>query len=311
MSHAQAPAALSALTKDEAWPALPLAEWEDTRATLHMWTQMAGKTALALCPNVNHCWAIAMHISPRGLTTMPIPYALGIFTVEFDFIDHVLRIVTSRGETKTLALAPRTVADFYREYVAALASLKIDAKIWPMPVEIANPIRFDKDTQHASYDAEQANRCWRILRSVATVCEEFRARFIGKASPVHFFWGSFDLAVSRFSGRPAPERPGADAWTRESYSHEVSSGGWWPGQGYSDAPMFYAYSAPEPAGFRTAPVRPAAAFYESKVGEFLLPYDALRNSADPKAMLLDFLQSTYEAAANFGSWDRAALERKF
>ena len=310
MAQAQAPAALSALTKDEAWPALPLAEWEETRATLHMWTQMAGKAAFALSPRVNHCWAEALHISPRGLTTLPIPYALGIFTIEFDFIDHLLRIVTSRGETKTMALAPRTVADFYREFMAALASLRINAKIWPMPVEIANPIRFDQDTQHASYDPAYANRCWRILASVATVCQEFRARFIGKASPVHFFWGSFDLAASRFSGRRAPERPGADSWTRESYSHEVSSGGWWPGQGGFDAPMFYAYSAPEPEGFRTAPVLPAEAYYDAKISEFLLPYNAVRNSPDPKAMLLDFLQTTYEAAANFGKWDRAALERQ-
>ncbi len=269
-----------------------------------------GKVALALSPKLNHCWAVALHISPCGLTTMPIPYALGIFTLEFDFIDHVLRIATSRNQNETILLVPRTVADFYREFTAVLASLKIDAKIWPMPVEIPNPIRFDKDTQHASYDPEYANRCWRILTSVATICQEFRARFIGKASPVHFFWGSFDLAVSRFSGRRAPERPGADAWTRESYSHEVSSGGWWPGQGGFDAPMFYAYCAPEPAGFRTATVLPAQAYYDAKISEFLLPYDAVRNSPDPKSMLLDFLQSTYEAAANLGKWDRAALERQ-
>lgn len=310
MAQGQARSALTALTRDEAWPALPLAEWEDTRATLHMWTQMVGKVCLALNPNVNHWWAVALHVSPRGLTTHGIPYARGTFEMEFDFIDHALRITTSRKEIKTIALAPRTVADFYREFMAALASLKIDPKIWPMPVEILDPIRFDKDTQHASYDHEYANRCWRILMSVATICEEFRARFIGKASPVHFFWGSFDLAASRFSGRRAPERPGADSWTREAYSHEVSSGGWWPGQGGFDAPMFYAYAAPEPAGFRTATVRPPEAFYEAKLGEFLLPYDAVRKSADPRSMLLDFLQTTYEAGANFGNWDRAALERQ-
>jgi hypothetical protein len=309
MSEGQAPA-LSALSKDESWPALPLAEWEETRATLHMWTQMVGKVALALSPKVNHCWAEALHISPCGLTTTPIPYAMGIFTLEFDFIDHVLRIATSRNQIEVILLAPRTVADFYREFAAVLASLKIDAKIWPMPVEISNPIRFDQDTQHASYDPEYANRCWRILTSVATICQEFRARFIGKASPVHFFWGSFDLAVSRFSGRRAPERPGADAWTRESYSHEVSSGGWWPGQGGFDAPMFYAYCAPEPAGFRSATVLPAEAYYDAKISEFLLPYDAVRNAPDPKSTLLDFLQSTYEAAANLAKWDRAALERQ-
>ena len=302
--------ATSGASKDHAWPALPLAEWEDTRATLHMWTQMAGKVSLALSPRVNHCWAEALHVSPRGLRTNAIPYSLGIFEIEFDFIDHVLRIITSRGETKTIQLASRTVADFYREFMASLASFKIDAKIWPMPVEIPNPIRFDKDTQHAAYDPEYANRCWRILTNVATICEEFRARFIGKASPVHFFWGSFDIAASRFSGRRAPERPGADSWTRESYSHEVSSGGWWPGQGGFDAPMFYAYAAPEPAGFRTASVRPAEAFYDTRAGEFLLPYNAVRNSPDPRSMLLDFLQTTYEAAANLGNWDRAALERQ-
>jgi hypothetical protein len=310
MAQGQAPAALSALTKEEAWPSLPLAEWEHTRATLHMWTQMAGKVALGLGPRVNHCWAEALHISPRGLTTLPIPYVRGIFTVEFDFVDHRLRIATSRGEAKIMELAPRSVADFYGEFTAALESLKINAKIWPMPVEIPNPIRFDQNTQHASYDPAYANCCWRILTSVATVFQEFRARFIGKASPVHFFWGSFDLAASRFSGRRAPERPGADAWTRESYSHEVSSVGWWPGQGGFDAPMFYAYISPEPEGFRTAPVRPAEAHYEAKIGEFLLPYDEVRNSPDPKSKLLDFCQTTYEAAANFAKWDRAALERQ-
>lgn len=308
MTQGQA-AARSALSKNEAWPPLPLAEWEDTRATLHMWMQMVGKVRLALSPQANHCWSTALYITSCGLTTSAVPYALGIFEIEFDFIDHLLRITTSRNQSATIFLAPRTVADFYREFMASLASLKIDPKIWPMPVEIPNPIRFDKDMQHASYDPEYANRCWRILASVATICEEFRTRFIGKASPVHFFWGSFDLAASRFSGRRAPERPGADVWTRESYSHEVSSGGWWPGQGGFDAPMFYAYAAPEPVGFRAATARPAEAYYDAKLGEFLLPYDAVRNSADPKSMLLDFLQSTYEAAANFGKWDRAALER--
>ncbi|HEX4003880.1 MAG TPA: DUF5996 family protein [Candidatus Acidoferrales bacterium] len=309
MAQGQAQAVLSALTKDEAWPALPLAEWGDTRATLHMWMQMVGKVTLALIPNVNHCWAVALHVTPRGLVTLPVPYPRGVFTMEFDFIDHVLRFATSRGETKTMALAPRTVADFYREFMTILAALRINARIWPMPVEIANPIRFDQDTQHASYDPAYANRCWRILTSVTAVCEEFRARFIGKASPVHFFWGSFDIAASRFSGRRAPDRPGADSWTRESYSHEVSSGGWWPGQGGFDAPMFYAYSAPQPEGFGTASVRPSEAYYDAKMGEFLLPYNAVRNSPDPKSMLLDFLQSTYEAAANLAKWDRAALER--
>lgn len=308
MAQGQAPA-LSALSKEEAWPPLPLAEWEDTRATLHMWMQMVGKIRLALSPQVNHCWATALYVSSRGLTTSAVPYALGLFEIEFDFIDHLLRITTSRNQSETIFLEPRSVADFYREFMASLASLKIEAEIWPMPVEIPNPIRFDKDTLHTSYDPEYVNRCWRILASVATVCEEFRTRFLGKASPVHFFWGSFDLAATRFSGRRAPERPGADVWTRESYSHEVSSGGWWPGQGGFDAPMFYAYAAPEPAGFRGTAARPPEAFYDAKLGEFLLPYEAVRNADDPKSMLLEFLGSTYEAAANLGKWDRRTLER--
>jgi hypothetical protein len=303
-------ATMSGLPKDEAWPALPLAEWSATRDTLHMWMQMVGKLRLALSPRLNHWWEVPFYLSARGLTTSAIPYQLGVLEVEFDFISHVLRFTTSRGETKTIALAPRSVADFYREFKATLASLNIEARIWPMPVEIPNPIRFDQDTIHASYDPAYANRFWRILTTVDAVCKEFRARFIGKASPVHFFWGSCDLAASRFSGRRAPERPGADAVTREAYSHEVSSVGWWPGNGGFDAPMFYAYASPEPPGFRESKVLPAAASYNTQIGEFLLPYDAVRNSADPAAMLMDFFQSTYEAAANLGRWDRAALEKQ-
>ncbi|MGD0956774.1 MAG: DUF5996 family protein [Candidatus Acidiferrales bacterium] len=301
---------ISVASKDEPWPALPLAEWNDTRATLHMWTQMVGKLRLALSPHLNHWWEVALYVSARGLTTSPIPYRLGIVEVEFDFIDHVLRIITSRDDTRTIQLAPRSVADFYREFVATLSSLQVEAKIWPMPVEIPDPIRFDKDTQHASYDPEYTNRFWRLLVNVDTICKEFRARFIGKASPVHFFWGSFDLAVSRFSGRRAPERPGADGVTRDAYSHEETSAGWWPGGGEFTAPMFYAYAAPEPPGFREATVRPVQAFYHAPLGEFLLSYDEVRNSPDPKAALMDFLQSTYEAGANLGNWDRVALERQ-
>jgi hypothetical protein len=302
-------AIMSGLPKGEAWPALPLAEWSATRDTLHMWMQMAGKLRLALSARVNHWWEVPLYVSARGLTTSAIAYQLGAFEAEFDFISHVLRFTTSRGETKTIALAPRSVADFYREFKATLASLRIEAKIWPMPVEIPNPIRFDQDTVHASYDPVYANRFWRILTTVDAICKEFRARFIGKASPVHFFWGSADLAATRFSGRRAPERPGADAVTREAYSHEVSSVGWWPGNGGFDAPMFYAYAAPEPPGFRDSKVRPAQASYDAQIGEFLLPYDAVRNSADPAGLLLEFFQSTYEAAANLGNWDRAALEK--
>jgi Family of unknown function (DUF5996) len=259
---------------------------------------------------VNHWWQVPLYVSARGLATSPIPYALGIFEMEFDFIDHVLRFTTSRGETKTMRLAPRSVANFYEEFLATLDALGIRAKIWPMPVEIPNPVRFDRDTVHASYDPKYARRFWNALVSIDTVCKEFRGRFIGKASPVHFFWGSFDLAATRFSGRRAPPRPGADRTTQEAYSHEVSSCGWWPGGGEITAPMFYAYAAPEPAGFREAPVRPAAAFYQSQMGEFLLPYDEVRNARDPKATLLEFLHSTYEAAATLGNWDRDALERR-
>jgi len=300
---------ISALSREEAWPALPLAEWSATYATLHMWAQIVGKVRLEFSPHLNHWWQVPLYVSARGLTTSAIPCPIGNFEIEFDFLGHVLRIATSRGETKTMKLAPRTVADFYSEFLTTLSSLGIDAKIWPMPVEIPNPVRFDRDTVHASYDPVYANRCWRILSSVDRVLKEFRGRFIGKASPVHFFWGSFDLAATRFSGRRAPERPGADAVTREAYSHEVSSVGWWPGSGEIAEPMFYSYAAPTPDGFGDAAVRPAQAFYHKQLGEFLLPYDAVRASADPAAALTDFAQSTYEAAANLAHWDRASLER--
>jgi hypothetical protein len=303
-------AIIPGLPRAEVWPALPLAEWSTTRDTLHLWLQVVGKLRLALSPRVNHWWEVPLYLSARGLTTSAVPYQLGIFEAEFDFIDHVLRFTTSRDETRTIALAPRCVADFYGEFKATLAALRIQAKIWPMPVEIPNPIRFDQDTTHASYDPVFANRFWRALVTVDSISKEFRARFIGKASPVHFFWGSFDLAASRFSGRRAPEHPTADVITREAYSHEVSSVGWWPGNGGFDAPMFYAYAAPEPPGFRDSKVRPVQAFYDAKIGEFLLPYDAVRNSADPAAAVLEFFQSTYEASANLGGWDRAALERQ-
>ena len=298
------------LAREEAWPALPLAAWVETRDTLHMWTQIVGKLRLALSPRLNHWWEVPLYVSARGLTTSAIPYQSGIFEAEFDFLAHVLRLTTSRGEMRTIDLAPRTVADFYAEFLATLAGLGIDRRIWPVPVEIASPIRFDRDTQHASYDPEYARRFWHILISVDTILKQFRARFIGKASPVHFFWGSFDLAATRFSGRRAPERPDADSVTREAYSHEVSSAGWWPGGGEITSPMFYAYAAPEPAGFRKAAIRPPAASYHSQLREFLLPYDEVRQASDPPTVLLEFLQSSYEAAAVLGSWDRAALERQ-
>jgi Family of unknown function (DUF5996) len=299
----------SRLPKEEAWPALPLAEWADTQATLHMWMQMVGKVRLALSPRLNHWWEVPLYVSAGGLTTSAIPCAFGNFECEFDFIGHVLRFTTSRNETKTMALAPRTVADFYREFRSTLAELSIEAKIWPMPVEVPNPVRFDQDTTHRSYDPVYAQRFWRALSTVDALCKEFRARFIGKASPVHFFWGSFDLAVGRFTGRRAPARPGANAIDREAYSHEVSSVGWWPGNGGFDAPMFYAYAAPEPPGFAQARVLPAEASYNAQLKEYFLPYDAVRKSADPRTAALDFFQSTYEAAAINGKWDRAALEK--
>jgi Family of unknown function (DUF5996) len=297
------------LPRDEAWPALPLAEWKDTCDTLHMWTQIVGKVRLELSPHLNQWWEVPLYVSARGLTTSPIPCPKGIFEVEFDFMDHKLDIVTSWNQTRTMRLFTRTVAGFYREFMDALHSAGIEVKIWPMPVEVPNPIRFDQDVTHARYDPACAHRFWRILVTLSTIFEEFRARFIGKASRVQFFWGSFDLAATRFSGRRAPERPGADSITREAYSHEEISAGWWPGSGDVAAPAFYAYAAPEPTGFRESPIRPKEAFYDAKLGEFLLLYDEVRRAADPKAMLMDFLESTYDAGATLGKWDRAALEK--
>ena len=296
-------------TKPESWPVLPLEAWQDTYATLHMWTQIVGKVRLAQTPLINHWWEVPLYISARGLTTSAIPYRNGIFEVEFDFLRHNLVIQTSAGRDKSIPLAPRSVAAFYEEFMAALSELGIDVKIWHMPVEIPNPIAFDLDTQHASYDPEYVTRFWRILLAADSVFREFRARFIGKNSPVHFFWGSFDLAVTRFSGRRAPEREGADPITREAYSHEVISAGFWPGGGEIKGPAFYTYAAPEPAGYGQSPVRPAQAFYHTGMKEFFLMYDDVRTAASPRSALLEFLQSTYEAGANLAKWDRAELER--
>jgi Family of unknown function (DUF5996) len=296
-------------TDDFRWPALPLAAWEPTRATLHMWTQIVGKIRLALSPYVNHWWQVPLYVSARGLTTSPIPHNGGTFEIVFDFIEHVLLIQKSDGRVTTLRLAPKSVADFHAEVMAALHSMDIAVKIWTMPVEIPDPIRFDADRTHASYDPDYANRFWRILVSADALFKEFRGRFIGKASPVHFFWGSFDLAVTRFSGRRAPEIPGADRITKEGYSHEVCSVGWWPGDALVKGPAFYAYAAPEPPGFPAAPVRPAAASYNTDLSQFLLLYDDVRGAASPRDDLLAFCQSTYEAAATLGKWKRAELER--
>jgi len=291
------------------WPELPLEAWQDTYATLHMWTQIVGKVRLALSPRVNHWWEVALYVNARGLTTSAIPYDGKVFEVQFDFIDHKLIIQTSWGSSKTLALKAQSVADFYAEFMSALRSLGIAVKIWPMPQEVPNPVRFDRDTQHASYDPEYAHRLWQILILCDNTFQEFRAGFIGKDSPVHFFWGSFDLCVTRFSGRRAPERVGADPVTREAYSHEVISAGFWPGGGDIKGSAFYAYAAPEPAGFAEQPVRPAAAFYHPQLKEFLLMYDDVRRAASPRQALLSFLQSTYEAGANLAHWDRKELER--
>jgi hypothetical protein len=291
------------------WPELPLEAWQDTYATLHMWTQIVGKVRLALSPRVNQWWEVALYVNARGLTTSAIPYNGGNFEIQFDFIDHKLIIQTSWGASKTLALKAQSVADFYAEFMPALQSLGIAVKIWTMPQEVPNPVRFERDTQHASYDPEYAHRFWQILILCDNIFEEFRAGFIGKDSPVHFFWGSFDLCVTRFSGRRAPERPGADPVTLEAYSHEVISAGFWPGGGDIKGAAFYAYAAPEPSGFSGQPVRPAAAFYHPQLKEFLLMYDDLRRSASPREDLLSFLQSTYDAGANLGKWDRKELER--
>jgi hypothetical protein len=274
-----------------------------------MWTQIVGKVRLALSPHQNHWWQVPLYVSARGLTTSAIPYHGGNFEIEFDFVDHALVIRRSDGPAKTLALTPKSVAAFHAEVMAALRSLGIAVKIWTMPVEIPNPIAFEKDETHASYAPEHANRFWRALVSADAVLKQFRGRFIGKCSPVHFFWGSFDLAVTRFSGRRAPSIPNADRITREAYSHEVSSVGWWPGDAMIQAPAFYTYAAPQPPGFADAAVRPAATKFNTQLSQFLLMYEDARLSPSPRETVLDYCQSTYEAAANLAKWDRAALER--
>ena len=299
----------AAADQPECWPALPLNSWSDTYATLHMWTQIVGKVRLRLTPVVNHWWNIPLYVTARGLTTSRIPYGERAFELCFDFIGHQLVLETTDGLLKVLPLEPRSVAEFYQAFMELLRSAEIEVKVWRMPVEIPDPIAFDKDRMHASYDRASVEKFWRILLSVDTVLNQFRAKFIGKSSPVHFFWGSFDLAVTRFSGRRAPERPGVDAMTREAYSHEVSSVGFWPGGGDVQGAAFYSYAAPEPQGFKNARVTPGAAFYDLQLGEFLLMYDDVRNAKSPTTSLLEFCQSTYEAAATLGNWDRGALER--
>jgi hypothetical protein len=299
------------MKESQRWPALPLAEWKDTYATLHMWTQIVGKIRLALSPPINHFWGTTFYVTARGLTTSAMPYHKGTVEINFDFIAHTLEIETSLGETRSFRLVPRTVAEFYFELMSALHSLGIDTKVWTMPVEVPRPVRFNLDESHSSYDSEYAHRFWQVLVSVDAVLRKFRSRFIGKASPVHFFWGSFDLAATRFSGRRAPERPDADFLTKEAYSHEVISHGFWPGDGevVKDA-AFYAYAVPEPAGFKDQRVMPSKAFYSGEKNEFFLMYDDVRLAHSPEQALLEFCQSTYEAGANLGHWDRANLERQ-
>ncbi|MFL6208305.1 MAG: DUF5996 family protein [Pyrinomonadaceae bacterium] len=294
---------------NEIWPALPYADWQDTCATLHMWTQVVGKIRLAQTPLVNHWWNVPLYVTARGLTTSAIPYGARTFEIDFDFIAHELLIKCDDGATETIPLVPQSVADFYHAVLAALGALGMEIKLWPTPVEVPDPIPFEQDTQHAAYDPEYANRFWRVLVQADRVFKEFRARFIGKCSPVHFFWGSFDLAVTRFSGRRAPERVDADAITREAYSHEVISHGFWPGSAAFPQPAFYSYTAPAPPGLEAELVRPAAAYYSTELKEFLLSYEDVRRATAPDAALLDFLQSTYEAGAKRAGWPRAELEQ--
>ena len=303
------------MAQNDRWPELPYAAWKDTRDTLHLWTQAVGKVRLALTPWLNHSWHVALYVTARGLTTSPIPWKGGSFQIDFDFLDHVLWIRTSEGHFRQLMLKPTPVAEFYEELMIALGDLGIVVPINPMPCEIADCVPFDQDTAHAAYDPDYAQRFFRVLSSAHEVFSRFRTGFLGKASPVHFFWGSFDLAVTRFSGRGAPRHPGGvphlpNAVAQEAYSHEVSSAGFWPGGGGSpvEYAAFYSYAYPAPEGFAAAKVKPEAALWSKELGEFLLPYDAMRQAGDPDAALMDFLVSTYEAAANLAKWDRQALE---
>jgi hypothetical protein len=295
-----------------AWPALSYPLWRDTAATLHLWTQIVGKVRLALTPWLNHSWQVPLYVTARGLGTSPIPLGSEIFEMELDFIAHRLITRTSSGAERSLPLEPQAVSDFYRRVIDLLRELRIEARVLDMPNEIADAVPFSQDHIHASYDASAAHAFWRVLLQADRLFKLFRSSFLGKASPVHFFWGSFDLAVTRFSGRSAPPHPGGvpslpDAVTREAYSHEVSSAGFWPGNDVFPQAAFYSYAYPEPGGFRDARLPPGA-YFERSLGEFILPYDSVRTAADPDALLLDFLSSTYEAAAEAGRWDRAALE---
>jgi hypothetical protein len=302
-----------AMTGSSAWPPLPYAEWKDTYATLHRWTQVVGKVKLGLMPWTNHSWHAALYLTVRGLTTGPLPFGIRSLQLDFDFIDHQLRIATDDGALRVLPLRAQTVADFYQEVLGTLDQLGLPVSIHPMPNEIPDAVPCDQDREHGSYDADAAYRCWRAMLQAARVLQRFRARFTGKCSPVHFFWGSFDLAVTRFSGRRAPPHPGGvpnlpDWVAREAYSQEVSSCGFWPGGEALPEPVFYAYAYPEPDGFAASPVRPAAAYFHPQLREFVLPYEAVRLAHSPDDLLMEFCQSTYEAAAMLASWNRDQLE---
>ena len=295
-----------------AWPDLPYAGWRDTLATLHLWTQIVGKVRLSLTPWVNHSWQVPLYVTARGLGTSPVPYGSELLEIEFDFISHHLRVRTSRGEERALALEPQTVADFYRQVTDLLGSVAVSVAINELPSELPNPVRFSSDRVHKSYDPDATHRFWRALVRIDDIFKLFRTGFLGKVSPVHFFWGSFDLAVTRFSGRKAPLHPGGvpglpDAIAREAYSHEVSSVGFWPGNEAFPRAAFYSYAYPEPAGFQNRRLTTGAR-YDETLREFVLPYDTVRESVNPEGLLLDFLATTYAAAADAGSWDRAALE---
>ena len=305
--------ALSAKERGVFWPALPFDKWQGTAETLHMWTQIVGKVRLALTPWINHSWHVTLYTTSRGLTTSPIPHGFHSFQIDFDFIDHEARILKSDGASRVLKLQPQSVAEFYRAIMNALDQLELPVQIDPQPNEIVNPIPFDEDETHRFYDPEYANRFWRVLVQVTRVLTQFRSRFCGKCSPVHFFWGSFDLAVTRFSGRPAPPHPGGiphlpDRVTREAYAQEVSSVGFWPGNADSPAPIFYSYAYPEPPGFGQAKVHPIDASYSPQLREFIVPYDAIRTASLPDDTLLDFAQSVYDAASTLGRWNREALD---
>lgn len=296
---------------NDRWPALPYDAWRDTRETLHMWLQIVGKIALACAPPLNHCWGVSLHLGPRGLSTRPLAYGERIFTIAFDFVEHRLVIDTTDGEQRMVGLYPRSVADFYREVMATLAELGVPVKIWTTPVELppGTALRFESDTVHHSYEPADANRFWRILVEVERVLSLARCRFVGKASPAHFFWGSMDLALTRFSGRPANPPPQGPAFMRDAYSHEVISHGFWPGSPPVLEPAFYAYAAPVPLGLEAVHVEPAAAAYRGDVGEFILPYESMRRANDPDADLAAFIQTTYAGAADLAGWDRVGLER--